>query len=66
MIVSPELQEIDQQAGRVCQGCAIEGEVALFIRTTGDPIRPVRVIGQAHPPAKLAALLRKAADAIDP
>lgn len=64
MIVSPELQEIDAQAGRLCRGYAIEGEVALVIRTTGDRVAPVRVIGQAHDREKLARLLRLAAEAI--
>lgn len=65
MIVSPELQEIDQRAGHLCRGYAIEGEVALVIRTTGDAIAPVRVIGQAHDRNKLAHLLRLAAQALD-
>lgn len=65
MIVSPELQEIDQQAARLVRGYSIEGEVALVIRSTDDPIEPIRVIAPALDRRKLAQLLRNAAAVLE-
>jgi hypothetical protein len=65
VITSPELQQVDQDAARVCRGYAIEGECAYVVRTTGNTVRPIRIIGPARDAKTIAAFLREAANAID-
>jgi L-lactate utilization protein LutB len=65
VIVSPELQEIDAKAAHVVKGYAIEGEVALVIRTSSDEAEPVHVIAPALDRNKMAQLLRNAAKALE-